>query len=73
MADSTTRAIFAEPEWTRTSSLPETQTVVNATNGTFANNLAGKTQLDINTVYSCQVRYQDSAAPGAPGGGLAVL
>ncbi len=53
---------FAEPEWTRTSSLPETQTVVNATNGTFANNLAGKTQLDKNTVYFCQVRYQDSSS-----------
>jgi hypothetical protein len=53
---------FSSPEWTRTSAGPETQTVVNVANGTFANHLAGKTQLDINTVYYCQVRYQDSSS-----------
>jgi hypothetical protein len=52
---------FASPEWTRTSAAPETQTVINATNGTFANDLAGKTQLDMNTSYACRVRYQDTS------------
>jgi hypothetical protein len=52
---------FSSPVWTRTAGVAETGTTINASNGTFANELAGKTELDHNTVYYWQVRYQDSS------------
>lgn len=54
-------ADFATPVWTRTAGAAETSTVVNSTNGTFANELAGKTELDHNATYYWQVRYSDGA------------
>ncbi len=50
---------FATPVWTKTAEAAETTTTVNATNGTFANELAGKTELDHNTTYYWRVRYND--------------
>lgn len=52
---------FATPVWTRTAGAAETTTTVNGGNGTFANELAGKTELDHNTTYNWQVRYSDGA------------
>jgi len=52
---------FATPVWTRTAGAAETTTTATAANGTFANELAGKTELDHNTTYYWQVRYSDGA------------
>ena len=54
-------ADFATPVWTRTAGAAETTTTVNGGNGTFANELAGKTELDHNTTYNWRVRYSDGA------------
>ena len=51
---------FLSPEWTRTAGSAETSTVVNSTNGTFANDLAGKTALAHNTTYYWRVMYKNS-------------
>ena len=51
---------FSSPDWTRTSTSPETQTVVNETTGTFANDLAEMTRLRENESYFWSVRYQDT-------------
>ncbi len=50
---------FTHPAWTRTSVTGETSIVVNTTNGTFANESAGKTELDHNTTYYWRVKYSD--------------
>ncbi|MDO9579587.1 MAG: hypothetical protein Q7J06_03335, partial [Bacteroidales bacterium] len=50
---------FATPVWTRTAGLAETTTTVATSTGAFANELAGKTELDHNTTYYWQVRYSD--------------
>ena len=50
---------FATPVWTRTAGSGEITTAVNSTNGTFANELSGKTELDHYTVYYWKVRYAD--------------
>ena len=52
-------ADFATPVWTRTAGAGEITTTINSTNGTFANELSGKTELDHNTVYYWKVRYAD--------------
>lgn len=49
---------FATPVWTRSGGA-ETSTSVTSGNGTFANELAGKTELDHNTTYFWRVRYSD--------------
>jgi len=54
-------ADFATPVWTRTAGSAEVSTVVNSTNGTFANESSWKTDLDHNTTYYWQVRYSDGA------------
>ena len=54
-------ADFLTPVWTRTAGATETTTTITAANGTFANELAGKTELDHNTTYYWQVRYSDGA------------
>jgi hypothetical protein len=51
---------FSSPVWTRTAGSAETSTVVNATRGTFANELAGETALGHNTTYYWKVRYSDN-------------
>ena len=50
---------FATPVWTRTASAGEITINVTSSTGTFANELAGKTELDHNTTYYWQVRYSD--------------
>ncbi len=50
---------FSSPVWTRTAGAGETTVVVNSTNGSFANELNGKSELDHNTVYYWRVRYSD--------------
>lgn len=50
---------FASPVWTRTANTGETSTSVTSGNGTFANELAGKTELDHNSTYYWRVRYSD--------------
>jgi hypothetical protein len=50
---------FATPVWTRTAGSGEESTVINTTNGTFANELSGETKLAFNTQYYWQVRYSD--------------
>ena len=52
---------FSSPVWTRTSSSGEITTIVNPTNGTFSNELSGKTGLVHKSVYYWRVRYKDSA------------
>lgn len=52
-------ADFSSPVWTRTSGSAETSTTVNSLTGTFANELAGKTELTHNTKYYLQARYSD--------------
>jgi len=52
-------ADFLTPVWTRTAGVAEATTTINATNGTFANELAGKTELDHNTTYYWKVKYND--------------
>jgi hypothetical protein len=51
---------FSSPVWTRTAGSSETSTVINDTNGVFANELSGKTQLNHNSTYYFRVRYSDS-------------
>jgi hypothetical protein len=53
---------FSSPEWTRTAGAAEVSTTVNSSNGTFANNLSGKTELAHNTVYYFRVRYQNTGS-----------
>ncbi|MFH0988216.1 MAG: LamG-like jellyroll fold domain-containing protein [Parcubacteria group bacterium] len=53
-------ANFATPVWTRTAGGAEITTTVNASNGTFANELSGKTELAHNTVYYWRMKYQDN-------------
>ncbi|MDP3245052.1 MAG: LamG-like jellyroll fold domain-containing protein [bacterium] len=55
-------ADFATPVWTRTAGAAETTTAVTGANGTFANELVGKTELDHNTTYYWQVRYSDGTS-----------
>ena len=50
---------FATPVWTRTAGSGEESTVINTSNGTFANELSGETQLANSTQYYWQVRYSD--------------
>lgn len=50
---------FATPVWTRTSGAPETSTTITAGNGTFANELSGKTELDHASLYYWRVRHSD--------------
>lgn len=52
---------FATPVWTRTAGAAETTTTVATSTGTFANELAGKTELDHNATYNWRVRYSDGA------------
>ena len=54
-------ANFATPVWTRTAGEAEATTTINTTNGTFANELAGDTELDHDTTYYWRVRYSDGA------------
>ncbi|MDQ5927746.1 MAG: SH3b protein, partial [Patescibacteria group bacterium] len=49
---------FATPVWTRAGGA-EASTSVTSGNGTFANELAGKTELDHNSTYFWRVRYSD--------------
>ena len=60
---------FSSPEWTRTSTLPETQVLVNTANGTFANWCAGRSSLEMNMGYFWRVRYQDTNATWGPWSG----
>ncbi len=55
-------ADFSSPVWTRTAGSAETTTTINSANGTFTNELTGKTELDHNTTYYWQVRYSDNVA-----------
>ncbi len=50
---------FATPVWSRTAGSAEFSTTVNTSNGTFANELAGETELDHNSTYYWRVRYSD--------------
>lgn len=52
---------FATPVWTRTAGAAETSTTVATSTGAFANELAGKTELDHNATYYWRVRYSDGA------------
>jgi len=52
---------FATPVWTRTAGAAEATTSITTGNGTFANELSGKTELDHNTTYNWRVRYSDGA------------
>jgi hypothetical protein len=54
-------ADFSSPVWRRTSTSSESSVTVNASTGTFANELAGRTELDHDTTYYWRVRYSDSA------------
>lgn len=51
---------FSSPEWTRTAGSGEVTTEVNTANGTFANDLAGETELAEASVYYWRVRYSDN-------------
>lgn len=53
---------YSTPEWTRTSGSAETSTTVNTTNGTFANDDAGKTKLECAMAYKWRYRYKDNSA-----------
>lgn len=55
-------ADFSSPCWERVSSGAETQTTINATNGTFGNESVGKTKLEYETDYYWQVRYKDNGS-----------
>jgi hypothetical protein len=50
---------FLTPVWTRTAGAAEITTSVTSGNGTFANALSGKTELDHNTTYYFRVAYSD--------------
>lgn len=50
---------FSSPVWTRTAGGAEDTIVLNSSNGTFANELSGQTQLAYSTKYYWQVRYSD--------------
>lgn len=50
---------FSSPVWTRTAGGSEVTTSVTSGNGTFANELSGKTELDHNSTYYWRVRYSD--------------
>ena len=51
---------FASPVWSRTSNIGEISTSIISGNGTFANELSGKTALDHGATYYWRVRYSDS-------------
>ena len=53
---------FSSPVWTRTAGDGETNTTINTTNGTFANELDGKSQLNSGTIYYWRVRYKDNGS-----------
>jgi hypothetical protein len=53
---------FSSPVWSRTAGIGETQTAINNVNGTFANELTGKNELDYETTYYWQVRYKDDGS-----------
>ena len=55
---------FLSPVWSRTAGSAEASTVVNSTNGTFANELVGQTNLASSTVYYWRVRYSDGQWSG---------
>jgi hypothetical protein len=50
---------FSSPVWSRTAGVAESTTAITGANGTFANELAGKTELDHNSTYYFRVRYSD--------------
>lgn len=50
---------FSSPVWTRTAGTSGVTTAITSGNGTFANELVGKTELDHNTTYYWRVRYSD--------------
>lgn len=52
-------ADFATPVWTRTGGAAAVTTSVTSGNGTFANELAGDTELDHSSTYYWRVRYSD--------------
>jgi hypothetical protein len=52
---------FSSPVWSRTAGVAESTTAITGANGTFANELAGKTELDHNSTYYFRVRYSDGA------------
>ena len=52
---------FSSPVWTRSTGAAESTTSVNSTNGTFANELDGKIELDHETEYFWRCRYSDGA------------
>jgi len=52
---------FATPVWTRTAGVAEATTAITAANGTFANELSGKTELNHNATYYWRVRHSDGA------------
>lgn len=51
---------FSSPEWTRTAGSGEESVEVTSSTGTFANDLAGETQLAQATIYYWRVQYQDN-------------
>lgn len=55
---------FSSPVWTRSSGSSGVTTSVTSGNGTFANELSGKTQLDHTTTYYWRVRYTDGVYSG---------
>ena len=50
---------FSSPVWSRTAGVAESTTAITGANGTFANELAGKIELDHNSTYYFRVRYSD--------------
>jgi len=53
---------FSSPVWTRTAGAGETNTTINTTNGTFANELDGQIQLNSGASYYWRVRYKDNGS-----------
>jgi len=53
---------FSSPVWTRTAGAGETNTTVNTTNGTFANELDGQIQLNSGSTYYWRVKYKDDGS-----------
>jgi hypothetical protein len=50
---------FSSPEWTRTANAREDSAVVNKTNGSFLDSLAGQYALAATTTYYWRLRYKD--------------
>lgn len=50
---------FSSSVWTRTAGSATTTTSITSGNGTFANELSGKTELDHNSTYYWRMRYSD--------------